>query len=205
MLANPDFCIKQRGGMLDHFFHGDSLDISCIPANRKSRRFSDRDIQNTLQYGDPLTSFDNHTSPAYRPLVEMTFMDERVEKFYYGIVIAYRELDEDEYEYRMSSKLDALASREYLIVWSDSTVDFRSRGDLDELLKRRPDTCFECVTLNKDLVTCESCFRCWHEECIDSKAPAVGGPNDAWFCVDCDLHLRCLTPMENLSLGKGTH
>jgi hypothetical protein len=218
MLANPDFCNKQRDGMIVHFFHGDGLNISRIPANRKSRRFSDRDIQNTLQYGDPLTSYDNRKSPAFRPLVEMTFIErvngeESVNKFYYGVVVAYRELDEGELdegepECRMSSKLDVLASREYLIVWSDSTVDFRSRDDLDVLLKRRPDTCFQCGSLNTELkshlVTCESCFMCWHEECIDNQAPKVGGPDDDWFCLDCSVHLKNLTTLDNLSLGKGT-
>ena len=90
----------------------------------------------------------------------MAFTLRGVKMYYYGIVFGFRELGAtaDDSDDANDAMLSRLSSWEYMFAWKDSTLDFRSKEDVDKLLKFGPDACFQCGDIGTDLAVCESCF-----------------------------------------------
>ena len=188
--------------MIKNFFNGlGCFNESKVPPGKNHRRYMrtcrpfdlDEDL---LQVGDPLTDPSNYLQPGYRPVVEMPFQQGEDTVYFYGVVFGYRERtdddnmmtgDEDEFESCMNN-------REYMVVWSDTTLDFRSRSDVDDLLKLGPDVCVKCGEHGAELAACESCYCEWHTDCLPAwiiqSGKASVSDDEAMLCESCHKVLK---------------
>ena len=175
--------------MIAYYLNKDGR-VNHIPNDKQHARFHESDLEAALEEGDPLTDKENSAAPGFRPLLEMTFTRSGSLHFYYGIVFRYMEMDDsdpdDEYLHEGThGLLRKMEHREYMIVWSDTTVDIRDRKDVDKLLKSRPNNCGACgkgVTRKYNL--CESCLILWHSSCMDPLT-VVGDSETPMLCLQC--------------------
>ena len=171
----------------------DGLRMANIPNNKKHSRM-DKALRDAIEVGDPLTDHRNSAAIGYRPLLEMTFTTGGMQRFYFGLVFRYFDIHDPShpvvYEDEGSAGLLRMLSlREYLILWSDSTIDVRTRVDVDELLKKRYEQCGACkVPATASMLLCESCFVLWHPKCVHPDTE-IGDDDTPMVCVECDNHI----------------
>jgi hypothetical protein len=196
MKRNAAWLVKQRGAMLTHYFNknGD-IDQAKIPnigvaKATTNRRCNVADLPSCTQKGDPLT---NSAYLRGRPLLQQRRVRGGDKYYRFGLPCYYRPTTSSTKATPTNPTLAKLLSREYLVVWSDDSLEFLSRLDMDELLKNTPNSCFSCKFPHetshgkRTLFACESCFMEWHMECAPDICKEQGMFNigEVMFCETC--------------------